>query len=62
MIIGNNKSESCVKFGIGYAPARWDALLDRYGTTEDERQILLRAGLIIERQPGSGSYQQQRSR
>jgi len=39
------------RFGIGYAPARWDALLDRYGTTEDERQILLRAGLIIERQP-----------
>ena len=41
------------RFGIGYAPARWDALLDRYGTTEDERQILLRAGLIIERQPDS---------
>jgi len=39
------------RFGIGYAPARWDGLLDRHGTTEDERQILLRAGLIIERQP-----------
>jgi len=39
------------RFGIGYAPARWDALIDRYGTTEDERQVLLRAGLIIERQP-----------
>jgi DNA primase len=38
------------RFGIGYAPARWDALLDRYGSTEDERQVLLRAGLIIERQ------------
>jgi DNA primase len=39
------------RFGIGYAPARWDALVDRYGTTEDERQVLLRAGLVIERQP-----------
>ncbi len=39
------------RFGIGYAPAKWDALLDRYGTTDDERQVLLRAGLIIERNP-----------
>ena len=39
------------RFGIGYAPARWDALLDRYGTSDDERQLLLRAGLIIERNP-----------
>jgi len=42
------------RFGIGYAPARWDGLLDRYGTTDDERQVLLRAGLIIERQPEAG--------
>jgi DNA primase len=39
------------RFGIGYAPPRWDALIDRYGTTDDERQVLLRAGLVIERQP-----------
>ena len=39
------------KFGIGYAAARWDRLLERYGGTEDERHVLLRAGLIIERQP-----------
>jgi DNA primase len=42
-------SDIIQRFGIGYAPARWDALLGRYGTTDDERQILLRAGLIIER-------------
>ena len=42
------------RFGIGYAPARWDALLDRYGTTDEERHVLLRAGLIIERQPEPG--------
>ena len=56
------------RFGIGYAPARWDALLDRYGTTEDERQVLLRAGLVIERQPdadrglGAGFYDRFRDR
>ena len=42
-------AEIIQRFGIGYAPARWDALLDRYGTTDDERQVLQRAGLIIER-------------
>jgi DNA primase len=41
-------------FAIGYAPARWDALIDKYGTTEDERQVLHRAGLVIERQPEAG--------
>jgi DNA primase len=42
-------AEMMQRFGIGYAPPRWDALLDRYGATEDERQVLLRAGLVIER-------------
>jgi DNA primase len=41
--------ETIAKFGIGYAPARWDALLSRYGDTENDRQNLLRAGLIVER-------------
>ncbi len=45
------------RFGIGFAPARWDALLDRYGTTDDERQILLRAGLVIERQTDAAKAQ-----
>jgi DNA primase len=44
-------AEITQRFGIGYAPARWDALLDRYGSSDDERQVLLRAGLVIERQP-----------
>jgi len=44
-------AEVVQKFGIGYAAARWDGLLERYGGTEDERHVLLRAGLIIERQP-----------
>ena len=44
-------ADAVQKFGIGYAAPRWDGLLERYGTTEDERHVLLRAGLIIERQP-----------
>jgi DNA primase len=61
-------AEIIQRFGIGYAPARWDALLDRYGTTDDERQLLLRAGLVIERQPdaershGAGCYDRFRDR
>jgi DNA primase len=43
-------AETIQLFGIGYAPPRWDGLLDRYGATDDERQVLLRAGLVIERQ------------
>ncbi|HET7202483.1 MAG TPA: DNA primase [Steroidobacteraceae bacterium] len=56
-------AEAVQKFGIGYAAPRWDGLLERYGATEDERHVLLRAGLVIERQPdaqgagaGHGGY------
>jgi DNA primase len=47
-------AEALQKFGIGYAAPKWDGLLERYGTTDDERQVLLRAGLVIERQPEAG--------
>ena len=47
-------ADALQRFGIGYAPARWDALLDRYGDTADGRQVLLRAGLVVERQPAPG--------
>jgi DNA primase len=53
--------ESLGRFGIGYAPARWDALIDRYGASAEERQTLLRAGLIIER-PEGGHYDRFRDR
>jgi DNA primase len=54
-------AESLGRFGIGYAPARWDALTDRYGASAEERQTLLRAGLIIERTEG-GHYDRFRDR
>jgi DNA primase len=53
---------SVQKFGIGYAAPRWDALLERHGTTDDERQVLLRAGLIIERQPDPAAEPAARAR
>ncbi len=40
---------TCAKFALGYAPDSWNALLNRFGTHEDERRRLLQAGLIIER-------------
>ena len=42
-------AETIAKFGIGYAPGRWDAVLSRYGDNDTDRQNLLRAGLIVER-------------
>ena len=55
--------DSLTRFGIGYAPARWDALLERYGDSAEERQTLLRAGLVIERAEGAtGHYDRFRDR
>jgi DNA primase len=55
--------ESLTRFGIGYAPSRWDALLERFATSPEERQTLARAGLIIERSEGGpGHYDRFRDR
>ena len=40
--------ETAKTFGIGYAPARWDALVEKFGRTDKGRRNLLAAGLIIE--------------
>jgi len=46
------------RFGIGYAPNAWDALLRNFGSTEADQRRLLLAGLVIERDrdaaPSSG--------
>jgi DNA primase len=41
------------RFALGYAPDSWNALLNRFGTDENERRRLLQAGLIVERDGGS---------
>jgi DNA primase len=46
-------AEAAQQFAIGYAPPGWDGLLQRLGSTAEERQVLQRAGLIVERQGDS---------
>jgi len=38
------------RFGIGYAPSSWNAVLNRFGATEEGRRRLSELGLIIERE------------
>ncbi len=40
--------ENAKTFGIGYAPAQWEALLKKFGPSQEARKRLLAAGLIIE--------------
>jgi DNA primase len=42
------------KFALGYAPDSWNALLNRFGASEEERRRLLQSGLIIEREARAG--------
>ena len=42
-------AEIMQRFGIGYAPDAWNALLKRFGAGERDRQTLGELGLIIER-------------
>jgi len=46
--------KTSAKFALGYAPDAWDALLNRFGTREDDRRLLLQVGLIIERDTRGG--------
>jgi DNA primase len=41
-------------FALGYAPDSWDALLNRFGTLEEDRRQILQLGLIIERDTRGG--------
>ena len=45
------------KFALGYGPDSWNALLNRFGTTDDDRRRLLQVGLIIERDTRGGERQ-----
>jgi DNA primase len=50
-------AETAARFALGYAPDSWNALLTRFGASEDERRRLLQAGLIIERDTRGGERQ-----
>ncbi len=49
------------EYGIGYAPAGWDHLLQHCGSDAGVRQRLLHAGLVIEKE-GGGVYDRFRNR
>jgi len=50
------------QFGLGYAPDEWDALLTAAKDEQVDPEILEKAGLIIERNDGSGYYDRYRGR
>ncbi len=50
------------QFGLGYAPDRWDALLTAAEDEQIDPETLEKAGLVIERNDGSGYYDRYRGR
>ena len=42
------------RFALGYAPDSWNALLNRFGASEEERRRLSLAGLVVERDVRAG--------
>ena len=50
------------RFGLGYAPPEWDALLKVAGRRGLSPQVLERAGLALPRSTGSGHYDRFRDR
>jgi DNA primase len=53
--------DTAARFGIGFAPPGWDFLLKRLGDDDQQRQLLLSAGLIAARDSG-GYYDRFRDR
>ena len=50
------------EFGLGYAPDEWDALLTAAEDEQIDVETLEKAGLVIERNDGSGYYDRYRGR
>ncbi len=50
------------KFGMGYAPPGWDNLLLKLGLNEEDRQLLVDSGLVIEREEDKRQYDRFRQR
>ena len=55
-------SEVARRFGLGYAPASWDALLSRMKVEGVGDDLLVQAGLVLPRQTGGGFYDRFRGR
>ncbi len=50
------------QFGLGYAPDEWDALLNAAEDEQLDPETLEKAGLVVERNDGSGYYDRYRGR
>lgn len=50
------------EYGIGYAPARWDAVTTRLRERRISAEIGVRAGLLLDRKTGGGHYDRLRGR
>lgn len=50
------------RFALGYAPARWDFLLQQLGRNQNGRERLLANGLVVARERGDGYYDRFRDR
>ena len=55
------KAETIKHFGLGYAPGRWEALVQAAGEEQIEAEMLKEAGLAVERE-GGGHYDRYRGR
>ena len=55
-------AEVARRFGLGYAPASWDALLSRMKAEGVGDDLLVQAGLVLPRQTGGGFYDRFRGR
>lgn len=44
--------EICKAFGIGYAPAGWENLLNEFGSDAAQRKLLLDNGMLVEKEDG----------
>ena len=44
--------EAALKFGIGYAPDRWDFLLKKFGRNAQDCKLLEKAGLVTSKEKG----------
>ncbi|MFP4228119.1 MAG: DNA primase [Salinivenus sp.] len=56
------KPKTIKRFGLGYAPDTWDALLTAAAEEQLEPEMLEKAGLVVERNDGSGYYDRYRGR
>jgi DNA primase len=56
------RAKTITKFGLGYAPDSWEALLNAAEDEQIDPETLEKAGLVIERKDGSGYYDRYRNR